>query len=305
MVIMTKKQYFLKRLKRDKYQYVMLIPAFFTVLIFAYIPMFGVIMAFQKFDVFKGFLGSEWVGFDNFVRLFTQTKFSIAIWNTLKLSLVNLAINFPAPIIMALLINELEMRRFKKVTQTISYLPHFLSWISVVGLLYVVLGKEGVINDLRAALGFTNPITFLAEQKYFMWIVIIAVLWKETGWGTVIHLANLSSINPELYEAASVDGATRLQKTWFITLPHMLPTVMILLIFQMGTLFNSNFELLYGLQNPFIQFDVISTVVYETGIQAGNYSMSTTLGLAQGLIALLLVFGSNWLSKKVSGTGIM
>lgn len=305
MVIMTKRQYFWKRLRRDKYQYVMLIPAFCATLIFAYIPMFGLVMAFQKFDIFKGFLGSEWVGLDNFVKVFTQSKFVTAIWNTLKLNIVNIGINFPAPIIMALLINELELKRFKKVTQTISYLPHFLSWISVVGLLYVLLGKEGVINDLRAALGFGDPIIFLAEQKYFMWIVVLAVLWKETGWGTVIHLANLSSINPELYEAASVDGATRLQKIWYITLPHMVPTVMILLIFKMGTLFSSNFELMYGLQNPFIEFDVISTIIYETGIQGGNYSISTAIGLAEGLIALLLVFGFNWISKKVSGSGIM
>lgn len=302
---MMKKKYFWKRLKRDKYQYVMLLPAFLVTLVFAYIPMFGLIMAFQNFSIFDGFLHSEWVGLDNFIKIFTQSKFTTAIGNTLLVSVVNLLICFPAPIIMALLINELEHAKFKKVTQTISYLPHFLSWISVVGLATVLLGRDGIINDLRVALGATERVTFLSKQELFLPVIILLNLWKETGWGTVIHLANLASINPELYEAASVDGATRLQKTWYITLPHMIPTVMILLIFKMGTLFASNFELIYGLQNPFIDFEVISTIIYQTGIKSGNYSMSTAIGLAEGLIALLLVFISNWISKKTSGNGII
>ncbi len=302
---MMKKKYFWKKLKRDKYQYVMLLPAFLVTLIFAYIPMFGLVMAFQNFSIFDGFLHSEWVGLDNFIKIFTQSKFTTAIGNTLLVSVLNLLICFPAPIILALLINELEREKFKKVTQTISYLPHFLSWISVVGLATVLLGRDGVINDFRVALGAAERVTFLSKQELFLPIIVLLNLWKETGWGTVIHLANLSSINPELYEAASVDGATRLQKIWYITLPHMLPTVMILLIFKMGTLFASNFELIYGLQNPFIDFEVISTIIYQTGIKSGNYSVSTAIGFAEGLIALLLVFGSNWFSKKTSGSGII
>lgn len=302
---MMKKKYFWKRLKRDKYQYVMLLPAFIATLILKYIPMFGLVMAFQNFSIFDGFLHSEWVGLDNFIKIFTQSKFTTAIGNTLLVSILNLLICFPAPIILALLINELEHERFKKVTQTVSYLPHFLSWISVVGLATVLLGKDGVINDLRMAFGAAERVAYLGKQELFLPIIVLLNLWKETGWGTVIHLANLSSINPELYEAASVDGATRLQKIWYITLPHMLPTVMILLIFKMGTLFASNFELIYGLQNPFIDFEVISTIIYQTGIKSGNYSMSTAIGFAEGLIALLLVFGSNWFSKKTSGSGII
>jgi len=298
------KKLVLKKLNRDKHQYIMLIPAFVVTLIFAYIPMGGLVMAFQDFDIFKGFLGSEWVGFDNFIQIFTQRKFLSAIGNTLLISFLSLLICFPAPIIMALLINELERERFKKTTQTISYLPHFMSWISVVGLVHVLLSKDGIINDLCVALGASERVTFLAEQELFLPILVISELWKETGWGTVIHLANLASINPELYEAATVDGASRWQKIRYITLPHMLPTVIILLIFKMGTLFASNFELIYGLQNPFIDFEVISTIIYQTGIQSGNYSMSTALGFAQGLIALLLVLLSNWLSKKFTGSSI-
>ncbi len=302
---MEKNKVFWKSIKRDKLQYMMLMPAVLATFIFAYIPMCGLVMAFQDFNVFDGFLHSEWVGLDNFIKVFTQSKFTKAIWNTLLVSVVNLVICFPAPIILALLINELKNGLFKKVTQTVSYLPHFLSWISVVGIIVVLLGKDGLINDIRMAFGAAERITFLAEQDLFLWILILANLWKETGWGTVIHLANLSSISPELYEAATIDGASRMQQIRYITFPHMLPTVMILLIFKMGTLFSSNFELIYGLQNPFIDFEVISTIIYQTGIQSGNYSVSTAVGLTEGLIALLLVFGSNWLSKKFTDTGIL
>lgn len=283
----------------------MLLPAFAVTVIFAYIPMGGLIMAFEDYNAFKGMLGSEWVGLENFAKIFTQSKFSAAILNTLLCSLLNLLICFPLPIILALLINELKDGKFKKISQTVSYLPHFLSMISVVGLVHVMFGRDGIVNDWLVALGNTERITFLAQQNLFIWFVIGVIAWKETGWGTVIHLANLSSISPELYEASSIDGATRLQKLRYITLPHMMPTVAILLIFQMGTIFNSNFELIYGLQNPYIDFEVISTIVYQTGIKGGNYSMSTALGFAQGIVSLILVLSSNWLSKKLTGNGIL
>lgn len=300
----TKKE-ILQSLRRDKYQYLMLLPAFMVTLIFSYIPMFGLVMAFQNFNIFHGFLGSEWVGLDNIIKIFTQPKFSTAILNTLWISALKLILGFPAPIILALLINELKPGRFKKVTQTISYLPHFLSWIAVVGIVNSLFGRDGFVNDVRLALGATDRITYLAQQGLFIWFIIGSMMWKDTGWGTVIHLANLASISPDLYEAASLDGATRLQKIRYITLPHMAPTVTILLIFQMGTLFSSNFELIYGLKNPYIEFDVISTIIYETGIKAGDYSMSTAIGFVEGLVALILVLASNWFAKKASGVGIV
>lgn len=295
----------LKRLVKDRYLYLMLLPTLAVTLVFAYVPMFGLVMAFEDFDIFDGFFGSKWVGLENFVTIFSQSKFTTAIWNTLFISFLSLIICFPAPILLALLINELSNGLFKKGIQTISYLPHFLSWISVVGLVNIFFGTDGFVNDIRVMLGAGERITYLANQRLFIWFIIGTTLWKETGWGTVIHLANLSSISPELYEAASIDGATRLQRIRYITLPHMLPTVLILLIFKMGTLFSSNFELIYGLQNPYIDFEVISTIVYQTGIQSGNYSVSTAIGLMEGLVALILVLGSNWFSKKVSGTGIV
>ncbi len=293
------------RIKQDRYLYLMLLIPVALVAVFSYVPMYGLIMAFQDFSIFDGFLGSKFVGLDNFTKLFTQRGFLSAIWNTLMLSILDTLVCFPAPIILALLLNELVAGKFKKTVQTISYLPHFLSWISVVGIVNLVFGHDGLVNDLREILGATERITYLAKQEMFVPLLIGTTLWKEVGWGTVVHLANISSISPDLYEAASIDGATRLQKARFITLPHMVPTIMILLIFKMGSVFSSNFELVWGLQNPFIEFDVISTIVYRTGIQQGSYSIATALGLAQGLVALVLVLSSNWFSKKVTGSGIL
>lgn len=295
----------LKRIVRDKYLYLMLLPAVAVMLIFKYLPMGGLLMAFEDYSPFKGIFGSKWVGFANFVKIFTQPKFTTAIRNTLVVSLLDLVIGFPAPILLALLINELENKVFKRIVQTVSYLPHFLSWISVVGIVSILFGRDGIVNDIRIALGAQERIVFLAKQEWFIWFLLGTMVWKETGWGTVIHLANLSSISPDLYEAANIDGANRLQQIRYITIPHMMPTVIVLLIFKMGTLFSSNFELIYGMQNPYIDFEVISTIVFQAGIKTGNYSVATAIGLMEGLVALILVLGSNWISKKVTGDGIL
>ena len=302
----TKRNRKAKRLQivRDKYKYLMIAPAIILTVIFSYIPMSGLIMAFQNFNIFKGYLGSEWVGFEHFITIFTKSDFLDSIWNTLLISFGKLLICFPAPIILALLLNELKVGLFKKSVQTISYLPHFLSYMAVCGFIHMFFGRDGFINDLRVLLG-EDRITYLAQQELFAWFVIGTLLWKETGWGTVIHLSTISSISPDLYEAATIDGATRMQKIRYITLPQMLPTVSILLIFQMGSLFSSNFELIYGLQNPYIDFDVISTVIYNYGIRGGKYSLATAFGLIEGIVASILVLVSNKISKKISGNGIM
>lgn len=293
-------------LRKDALLYLLLLPAVGLTLVFAYFPMPWMLMAFQDYNVFKGLLGSPWVGLQNIQRIFTMPMFSNAVVNTLTISVLQLLVGFPAPIILALLINEIRNSAFKRVTQTISYLPHFLSWISVVGLVYAIFGSTGIINDLRISIlgpaaGRTN---FLAEQRYFVPFVVGLTVWKEVGWGTIVHLASIISINPELYEAAEVDGASHFKQVRHITLPHMIPTIFILLIFKLGTLFSSNFDLIYGLQNPFIDFEVISTIVYYTGIQQGNYSMATAVGFMEGLIALLLTMTANKISKKVSSVGI-
>ncbi len=295
----------LKKMYKSRYLYLMVAPAVLILLFFSYAPMGGLVMAFQDFSIFRGFANSEWVGLENFITIFSQPKFTGAIFNTVLLSLMILVFTFPAPIILALLINEIKNKVFKRFVQTASYLPHFLSTLSVVGLVQLLFSRDGLINDILVATGAEERIVFLAQQNYFIWFLVGTNLWKEVGWSTVIHLANLSSINPDLYEAADVDGAGYFSKLWHITIPHMLPTVIILLIFQLGKLFASNFDLIYGLQNPFIDFEVISTIIYRTGIQSGNYSVSTAIGFVEGLVALALVLGSNKLANKISGSGLL
>lgn len=294
-----------KKIYKSRYLYLMVAPAALILLFFSYAPMSGLIMAFQDFSIFRGFQNSEWVGLENFITIFSQPKFTGAIFNTVLVSLMILVFTFPAPIILALLINEVKNKLFKRFVQTASYLPHFLSTLSVVGLVQLLFSRDGLINDILVATGAQERIMFLAKQEYFVWFLVGTNLWKEVGWSTIIHLANLTSINPDLYEAAEIDGAGYFAKLRYITIPHMLPTVVILLIFQLGKLFSSNFDLVYGLQNPFIDFEVISTIIYRTGIQNGNYSVSTAFGLVEGLVALALVLGSNKLAKKISGSGLL
>ena len=295
----------LKKIYKDRHLYLMLVPAAAILLFFSYGPMPGLVMAFQDFSIFRGFLDSDWVGLENFIAIFTQSKFVTAILNTILVSVLSLFITFPAPIVLALLINEIKNKFFKRFVQTASYLPHFLSWISVVGLVQLMFSKDGLVNDLLVFLGAEERIMFLAQQENFIWFICGTTLWKEVGWGTIVHLANLTAINPQLYEAAEIDGAGYFSKLRYITIPHMLPTIVILLIFQLGKLFQSNFDLIYGLQNPFIDFEVISTIIYQTGIKSGNYSMSTAIGFVEGLIALVLVLGANKLSQKISGSGLL
>lgn len=294
-----------KKIYKSRYLYLMVAPAALILLFFSYAPMGGLIMAFQDFSIFRGFQNSEWVGLENFITIFSQAKFTSAIFNTVLVSVMILVFTFPAPIILALLINEVKNKFFKRFVQTASYLPHFLSTLSVVGLVQLLFNRDGLINDILVATGAQERIMFLAKQEYFVWFLVGTNLWKEVGWSTIIHLANLTSINPDLYEAAEIDGAGYFAKLRYITIPHMLPTVVILLIFQLGKLFSSNFDLVYGLQNPFIDFEVISTIIYRTGIKSGNYSVSTAFGLVEGLVALALVLGSNKLAKKISGSGLL
>lgn len=300
----VKKKSVWRKMYKQRHLYILLLPALIVTFLFNYCPMPGLIMAFEDFNIYDGLWGSEWVGLENIKKIWLREEVLKSVGNTLYLSFLGLLINFPAPIILALLINEIKNMKFKKVVQTTSYLPHFLSTISIVGIVQLLFSKEGLFNDLRMALGASERIGFLGVQEYFVPFIVGTSLWQGVGWGTIVHLANLSSIDPTLYEAAEVDGAKHLQKLWYITLPHMIPTVIILLIFQMGNLFSSNFELVYGLQNPFIEFEVISTIIYKLGLQSGDYSMSTAVGFVQGLIALLLVATANKISKWVTGSGL-
>ena len=295
----------LGKIKRNVPLYIIILPMLIATLVFLYIPMFGLSMAFMDYDVFKGF-DSPWVGFSNFKEIISLPSFWQATLNTLKLSLLNMVVVFPAPIIFALLLNELRHKAFKRVVQTVSYLPHFLSWIAVVGISSSVFANYGIINDLRlAVLGDgTERTMFLSLQGFFVPHVIGLTLWKTLGWDSIIYISAISGIDDQLYEAAVVDGAGKFRQCISITIPSILPTAVMLFILKVGSLFKDNFDLIYGLQNPFVDFETISTLIYKQGIGAGDYSISTGIGLMQGVIGFGLVMIANYFSKKVNDVAL-
>ena len=286
-----------------KYLYLMLAPAILSVAFFSYLPLPGLMIAFMDYDFVTKF-NSPWVGFDNIIQILTAPMFGKAVLNTLKVSLLSLFIGFPIPIIFALLLNEMKAGVFKRSVQTISYLPHFLSWISVIGIVFTFLAKDGVVNDILVTWFGMKRELLLSKQGVFLPLVITLDCWKGMGWNSIIYLAALTSIDEQLYAAAAIDGAGRFRQLIHITLPGIMPTAIMLLILRMGTVFSSNFELIYGLQNPFIDFEVISTVVYKYGITQGNFSVATAFGFMEGIVSLVLVVITNYVSKKVTQTSI-
>ena len=299
---------FVYNIKQYKYTYALILPALIFVFVFLYLPLAGVILAFKDFNIMDGVLGSPWVGFENFKVIFTYPDMLKAIGNTLLYGCVILFGSFPFPIILALMFNELRNMKFKKVVQTVSYMPYFLSWISVIGLIQTLFATEGTFNQILAQFigeGYEKK-NILMESKYFLNIVFLSHLWKSVGWSSVVFLAAIAGIDPTLYEACTIDGGGKWQQILHITLPGIKSTIIITLIMSLGTLVNTNFEQVYGLQNVYTQEDteVISTLIYRQGIQNGEYSLATAFGLSQGLVTLTLMLVSNKITKKLSGTSI-
>ncbi len=303
--------------KRFRYAYIMILPAVVLTLMFSYFPLAGIIIAFKNFNfetvlsdpnIIKAIINSEWVGLGNFIQVFRQPQMLDAIKNTLIYGFTNLVIGFPFPIILALLFNELNNLKFKKVVQTVSYMPHFLSWISVIGLCYSFLAAEGPINDLLVKLfgtdfQYSDP---LMDSKYFLPIIFTTNIWKNVGWSSVVFLASIAGIDQTLYEAADVDGCGKFRRVINITIPCISETIIIVFIMSAGQLVNTNFEQVYGFQNVFTQekTEVINTLVYRQGIENGEYGLATAFGLAQGIANIALVLGANALSKRLSGSSI-
>ena len=283
--------------------YLILLPAVIVVFLVQYLPMSGLLIAFKDYNARQGIFGSPWAGlsgFANFVEIFNTPALSEAIWNTLWLNILTLIFGFPAPIILALLINEVGHTGGKRTIQTISYLPHFLSIAAVTAIVNQLLGAHGLLNGVLSSLGL-NPVFLLEQENAFVPTYVITNIWQTVGWGTIVYLAAITGINSDLYEAAQIDGANRFQQVLFITFPAILPTTMLLLIMRMGTLFASSFEMVYGLQNPVAWTDdVIATAIYKYGIGQGEYGLSTALGLLQGAIAYSLTFIANAISRKVA-----
>lgn len=296
------------RLREHALLYVLLSGAIVWAVVFEYVPMLGIWMAFQDFDIFKGILGSPFAGFKHFAAIVQTPALSGAVVNTVLYSSVKLVFGFPLTILLALLLHEIRWTVFKRVVQTISYLPHFLSWIAVASLAYAFFELYGPYNDLRALLygAETERVNILMDVKYFLGLIFFSSVFKEIGWGTIIFLAAISGVDPHLYEAATVDGCGRLRQVFYVTLPSILPTIMIVFILSAGGILNANFEQIIGLQNLYTQqqTEVINTIVYKYGLQQGNFSLATAFGLLQGVVSFLILCAVNALSKKVSQIGI-
>jgi putative aldouronate transport system permease protein len=286
--------------------YALLVIPMFVLLVFAYVPMLGVLISFQDFNIFRGFFHSKWVGFDVFNEIFRMKAFWVAFRNTISLNALNLALGFPAPIILALLLNEVRSVPFKKLLQSTLYLPHFLSWAIIGSLSLQLFGDHtGLVNILIDPAG-NKFIPFLSEKWHWLFTYQGIWIWQSAGWGTILYLSAMTAINPELYEAAEVDGAGRWRKMWSITLPGIAPTMIVLLVLQIGRAVNIGFEQPYMLGNDLVKdfSEVISTYVYQVGIVAARFNVGTAVGLFQSVVGLVLLIGANAISKRSSGEGI-
>jgi putative aldouronate transport system permease protein len=302
----SRPQPLLTYLNRYKYLYLMLIPCVTYFIIFRYVPMYGVLIAFKDFSFSKGILGSDWVGLENFRYMFGLSTFWRVFKNSLLISSLRILLVFPVPIILALMINEIMFRRYKRVLQTVLYLPHFISWVIIGGIIINFLSPvSGVVNLLIKAVGH-DPIFFMGETRYFVPIVILSSVWKEAGWGTIIYLAAISAVDPTLYEAAIVDGANRWQRMLVITIPSILSTIVILTVLQLGSIMSVGFEQIFILQNPINLpvSEVFETYAYRQGIVAGRYSFATTVGLFTSVIALGFLIAANRAAKALNQEAI-
>lgn len=289
--------------RRNKLLYLMVLPVVAYYVVFEYGPMYGLQIAFKNYSPGTGIWGSPWVGLNNFFEFFRSYYFWRLIRNTVLISLYDLIFGFPAPIVLALLLNELRQQLFKRIVQTISYLPHFISIVVVVGMLVDFLARDGVVNQLLSYFGIEAR-SYLSEPGWFRFIYISSGIWQQIGWGSIIYLAALSNIDPALYEAAKVDGANRWKQMIHITIPGIMPTVIILLILRMGSMMSVGSEKILLMYNPltYETADVISTFVYRKGILEASYSYTTAVGLFNAIIAFSLLIISNSISKRVSET---
>lgn len=295
----------LRKLWNERYIFILLLPGLLYFLTFKIVPIYGNVIAFQEFNPFKGMWQSEWVGFANFEKIFESRDVLRVLRNTLFISFMQIILVFPAPILLAIMLNEVANEKVKRFIQSIVYLPHFFSWVVVISIFMIFLKPEGLINQVLESLGY-EWISFMAKPDLFVPLVIIELIWKETGWSTIIFLAALSSINHELLEAAIVDGASRLKRIWHIILPSISATISILLILRLGSVLDSGFEQIFLMLNPFNREigEVLDVYVYEKGIKQSNFSFSTAVGLFKGIVGVILVLGANRIAKKFGHDGL-
>lgn len=286
--------------------YLLFAPTVVLLFLFNYIPMYGIIIAFKDYSIYKGIFGSDWVGFKHFAYFLQDDKFWSIMKNTLILNFYDLVFGFTAPIVFALLANELYRKTFKRVMQTISYLPHFLSWIVVSGIFYSFLSPEtGMFNRMLGWFG-VEPIFFMTEPSLFRGILVFAEIWKNVGWSAILYFAVIAGIDSHLYEAAWIDGASRWRQCLHITIPHMMPMITLLFLLRLANIFEFGFDRVFLMQNALVYdvSDVISTYVYRVGLEQSQYSLTTAIGLTQSVLGFLLLVGSNRLSKRLTGLGL-
>lgn len=284
--------------------YLFLLPAVVMVFLFSYMPFWGILIAFKDFKMARGIMGSEWVGLEHFRKLFSDPNFYRVLKNTLIIGISTLLTTFPVTIIFTILVNEILNTKFKKVVQTVTYLPHFLSWVVVGTFAYQILSpSSGIVNTILVNLGILDKsVYFMAQPNMFVPIYLIVNLWKETGYSIVVYLAVISGIDTEQYEAVSIDGANRFQKILYVTLPAMLPTICVMLILNIGTIITVGFDPIFNLYNDatYQTADVISTFVYRKGMVDAQFDYSTAVGLFQNVVSLTLVLLSNWFARKAN-----
>ena len=303
----TKRKKFLDKLKAQKYLQAMALIGVVWMIIFNYIPMYGIIIAFKKYSIIKPISAVPWVGLKYFKEFVIDPDFWSAMKNTLGISFLKLLIGFPLPIVFAICLNEITSIRFKKVVQTISYLPHFLSWVILGGIMMTWLSDVGILNNILMGLHLIkDPITYLGEAKYFWSISIISDIWKELGWSAIIYLAAIAGVDPGMYESATIDGAGRFRKMLSITLPSIKPTISILFILSVSGILSSNFDQILVLSNSLnlSASSVIDLFVYRTGIQSGRFSYATAVGLTKSVVALMLLLSANFASRKLNDTSL-
>lgn len=306
---------FKKEFHKGKYVYLMFLPVLVWYILFCYVPMYGIVIAFKDYVPGQGFFSGEWVGFKHFVNFFKSPFFYRTMKNTVMLNLWDLVFGFPAPIILALLLHEIRSTWFKKTVQTITYLPHFVAMVVIISIVKDVLASDGLFNEINKWFQVTfngiepssyKPIMYLDKAEYFRPIYVFSGIWQGVGWGSIIYLSALSGIDPQLYEAAEIDGAGRFQKIWNITLPGITPTVVILLIFAVGGMFSSGFEKIILLYKPLTYevSDVVATYVYRKGLEEAQFSFSTAVGLFNTVINFLLLVMVNKVSRKLTETSL-
>ncbi|MCZ8513830.1 sugar ABC transporter permease [Paenibacillus filicis] len=304
-VSFTRKSW-VRDLIRDRWMYLMLLPGVVYFLIFKYVPMYGILMAFQDYKPHIGMLNSPWVGLKHFQRFFSEPSFWQLFTNTFLLAIYNMIFFFPLPIVLSLMLNEVRKTGFRNWVQTMVYIPHFVSWVVVVGIFYLLLTTEGgVLNELLFAIT-GKKIAFLLEPEWFRTMIITQSIWKEVGWGTIIFLAALSGVDVQLYEAARMDGAGRWRQLWHITLPAIRSTIIILLILRLGKFLDAGFEHIFLMLTPTNREvgEVFDTYVYVKGLTQSQYSYSAAVGLFKSAVGLVLVMGSNWLAKRFGQEGV-